>query len=251
MPRYRLTVEYDGSAFVGWQRQENGHSVQAALEDAAAALANGTAVTAFAAGRTDSGVHALGQVVHIDLPRDYPAATVRLALNSHLRPQPVAVVEAALVPDDFHARFSAQKRHYRYRILNRPAIPALDAKRVWHVFVPLDAAVMHDAAQVLLGRHDFTSFRAAACQAKSPVKTLDYLNVSRHGEEVIIETGARSFLHNQVRAMTGTLKLVGEGKWNPTDVQNALDARARSAAGPNAPPGGLYLTRVDYPEMPA
>jgi len=248
MPRYRLTVEYDGTAFVGWQRQENGHSVQAALEAAAAALANGTPVDVFAAGRTDSGVHALGQVAHIDLPRDYPAGVVRRALNSHLRPQPVAVVDAVLVPDDFHARFSAVKRHYRYRILNRSAVPAIDAKRVWHVFTPLDAAAMHAAAQVLLGRHDFTSFRAAACQAKSPLKTLDYLNVARHGEEVVIETGARSFLHNQVRAMTGSLKLVGEGRWTAADLQRALDARDRSAAGPNAPAHGLYLTRVDYPE---
>jgi tRNA pseudouridine38-40 synthase len=246
MPRYRLTIEYDGAAFVGWQTQANGVAVQALLEAAAANLVGGEAVTIFAAGRTDSGVHALGQVAHVDLAKQLDPLMVLKSLNFFLRPNAIAVTEVAIVPDDFHARFSAKKRHYRYRILNRSAVPAIDRNRVWHVYAPLDLAAMQDAAQVLVGNHDFTSFRAAACQAKSPVKTLDYLTVSRDGDEVIVETGARSFLHNQVRAMTGSLKLVGEGRWTRADIQTALDARDRAYAGPNAPAEGLYFVRVDY-----
>ena len=246
MPRYKLTVEYDGTGFVGWQRQANGVAVQQVLEEALAALNGGEPVEAYGAGRTDAGVHAFGQVAHCDLRKAVPVENVLKAANYYMRPHPVAVVKAEAVADDFHARFSATGRHYRYRILNRPAMPALDHHRVWHVFAPLDAAVMHDAAQVLVGHHDFSSFRAAACQAKSPVKTLDYLKVTRLGEEIEVECGARSFLHNQVRAMTGSLKLVGEGKWTARDLQRALNAKDRQAAGPNAPPEGLYLTRVDY-----
>jgi tRNA pseudouridine38-40 synthase len=246
MPRYKLTIEYDGARFVGWQRQANGIAVQAVLEEALAALNNGEPVEAYGAGRTDAGVHALGQVAHCDLRKPVPVENVLKAANYYMRPHPIAVVKAEAVDDEFHARFSAKARHYRYRILNRPAMPAIDQHRVWHVFAPLDAAMMHEAAQVLVGHHDFSSFRAAACQAKSPVKTLDYLKVTRLGQEIEVECGARSFLHNQVRAMTGSLKLVGEGKWTIRDLERALAARDRQAAGPNATPEGLYLVRVDY-----
>ena len=245
MPRYKLVLEYDGTGFVGWQRQDNGLAVQAVLEAALEGFCGETVATV-AAGRTDAGVHARGQVVHADLPRDFPPATVMNALNYYLRPAPVAVLACTAVDDDFHARFSAVRRHYLYRVLNRRAPPALDAERVWHVVRPLDAAAMHAAAQALVGRHDFSSFRAAQCQAKSPVKTLDVLAVERAGDEVRIATYARSFLHNQVRAMVGSLKLVGEGKWRPADLAAALAARNRQAAGPNAPPGGLYLMQIDY-----
>jgi tRNA pseudouridine38-40 synthase len=243
--RWRIIVEYDGGPFVGWQRQDNGHSVQAALEDAIRGF-SGEQVTLHGAGRTDSGVHALGQTAHFDLARETDAATVRDALNFHLKPQPVAVLQAEAVDDDFHARFSATRRHYLYRILNRRAPPTLDAGRVWHVVSALDADIMHEAAQTLLGRHDFTSFRATACQADSPVKTLDVLSVSRAGEEIHITASARSFLHHQVRNITGTLKLVGEGKWDRNRVAAALAARDRSQGGPTAPADALYLTRVDY-----
>ncbi|MCG8544539.1 MAG: tRNA pseudouridine(38-40) synthase TruA [Alphaproteobacteria bacterium] len=245
MTRWKLTIEYDGGPFVGWQRQDNGPSVQAAVENAIAQF-SGEAVTVYAAGRTDSGVHALGQVVHVDLSKDTTADTVRDAVNFHLKPQPVAVIAAEAVDTDFHARFSAVARHYCYRILNRRAPPALAAGRVWHVGAALDAAAMHDAAQALVGKHDFTSFRAVACQADSPVKTLDAIAVTREGDEVLIEVHARSFLHHQVRNFAGTLKLVGEGKWSRSDVADALAARNRSRAGPTAPPEGLYLTRVLY-----
>jgi len=245
MPRYKLTLEYDGTGLVGWQRQENGPSVQGHLEDAVQRF-TGEAVTAMAAGRTDAGVHALGQVAHIDLVRDWPAETVMNALNFHLKPVAIAVRAAEVAPADFHARFSAIARHYRYRIVNRTAPLALDRERAWAVHVPLDTAAMREAARVLVGRHDFSSFRAAQCQAKSPVKTLDLLDVARDGEEVTVAASARSFLHNQVRAMVGSLKLVGEGKWTIADLETALAARDRSAAGPTAPACGLYLTRVDY-----
>ena len=247
MPRYRLTIEYDGAGFVGWQRQANGLSVQAAIEQALAAF-TGEQPEITGAGRTDAGVHAAGQVAHVDLARDWEVRTLINALNAHLRPQPVSVLAAAPVPGDFHARFSATKRHYRYRILNRLAPPAIDRGRVWHIIRPLDDRAMHTAAQVLVGRHDFTSFRSTECQAKSPVKTLDQLEVRRVGDEVLIETSARSFLHNQVRAMVGSLRKVGEGKWSADDLARARDACDRSAAGPTAPAEGLCLMRVDYSE---
>ncbi len=245
MPRYRLTLEYDGAAFVGWQRQTNGLSVQEALERAVLAF-TGEAVTAAAAGRTDAGVHALGQVAHIDLAKAWPAETVRNALNDHLRQSALVVLAAALAPEGFHARFSARARRYLYRIANRPAPLALDKGRAWHVAVPLDAAAMDAAARVLLGPHDFTTFRSSECQARSPVKTLDRLAVERRGEEIHVHARARSFLHNQVRAMVGTLKLVGEGKWRRAEVAAALAARERAAGGPTAPAHGLYFVAADY-----
>ena len=245
MTRWKITIEYDGSGFVGWQRQENGLSVQQVLEEAVAGFAQ-ERVTLFAAGRTDSGVHALGQVAHFDLEKAADALTVRDALNYHCKPHPVAVLEAEPAGEDFHARFSAISRQYLYRILNRRAPPVLDAGRVWHVSVPLDAGAMHEAAQTLVGKHDFTSFRAAECQADSPVKTLDGLTVSRVAEEVHITAAARSFLHNQMRILAGTLRLAGEGKWAAGRVRAALDARDRAAAGPTAPPEGLYLSKVAY-----
>jgi tRNA pseudouridine38-40 synthase len=245
MPRYRLTVEYDGGPFSGWQRQDNGPSVQAALEDAIFALAS-ERVTVTGAGRTDAGVHARGQAAHFDLAKDFPPDTIRDALNHYLRPQPVAVLTAEVAAEDFHARFSAIGRHYRYRIVCRRAPLTLDAGHAWHVMRALDAKAMHGAAQTLVGLHDFTTFRAAECQAKSPVKTLDRLDVSAHGEDIFIDASARSFLHNQVRSLVGTLKLVGDGKWTARDVADALEARDRARCGPVAPPDGLYLMRVDY-----
>jgi tRNA pseudouridine38-40 synthase len=245
MTRYKLTLEYDGGGFVGWQRQDNGPSVQEALETAVKAFC-GETVTSFAAGRTDAGVHALGQVAHVDLAKETTADTVRDALNFHLKPAPIAVLKAEAVGEVFHARFSAKARLYRYRIVNRRPPLALDRGRAWLVGIELDAAAMHDAAQAVVGHHDFTSFRATLCQAKSPLKTLDVLEVRRAGEDIVIEARAQSFLHHQVRNMVGTLKLVGEGKWTRADVAAALAARNRSAAGPTAPPEGLYLAEVWY-----
>lgn len=245
MPRYRITLEYDGTPFVGWQYQDNGPSVQGRLAQALTDFC-GESVMPNGAGRTDAGVHALGQVAHFNLEKDWAPDTVRDALNAHLRPDPVAVVECVIAEDDFDARFSALRRTYLYRIVDRRAHLALDAKRAWQVPVPLDADAMHAAAQRLTGRHDFTTFRSAQCQAKSPVKTLDRLDVSRIGTEVRITAQARSFLHNQVRSLAGTLKLVGEGKWSGARVAKALEARDRSACAPVAPPHGLYLVAVDY-----
>lgn len=245
MPRYRLIVEYDGAEFVGWQRQENGLAVQQVIEEAIERFC-GERVTIFAAGRTDAGVHALGQVVHFDLSREAEPDTVRDAINFHLRPAAVAVRAAERAADDFHARFSAVGRAYLYRIANRRAPLALDRGRAWWVPVPLDAEAMHEAAQGLVGRHDFSSFRAAECQADSPVKTLSAIKVAQHGEEIRVTAQARSFLHHQVRNMVGTLKRVGEGKWGAEDVARILAARDRAAAGPTAPACGLYLTEVFY-----
>ncbi len=245
MARYRLTLEYDGGPFVGWQRQTSGPSVQAALE-AALTKFTGEAPVTMAAGRTDTGVHALGQVVHFDLARVWDARKICDAVNYHLRPDPIVAVDAAAVPDAFNARLSALRRSYRFRILNRRAPSAFDAGRVWHIDRPLDVAAMHDAAQALVGHHDFTSFRSSECQAKSAMKTLDRLDVRRAGDEIHIEAAARSFLHHQVRNFTGTLVLVGERKWTRHDVETALAKRDRRAAGPTAPPDGLYLVAVEY-----
>ncbi len=246
MTRYKLTIEYDGGPFVGWQRQDNGPSVQAALEEAVFAF-SGERATVHGAGRTDAGVHALAQVAHLDIDKETSANTVRDALNHHLGTLPVTVLAADAVGADFHARLSAVGRAYLYRILDRRSPPALTRGRVSWVPVALDAEAMHVAAQVLVGRHDFTSFRAALCQAKSPVKTLDRLTVAREGAEIHIVAEARSFLHHQVRNMAGTLRLVGEGKWSVDDVRRALAVRDRAAGGPTAPAEGLFLTGVRYP----
>ncbi|ALK08323.1 tRNA pseudouridine(38-40) synthase TruA [Blastochloris viridis] len=245
MPRYRLTIEYDGTPFVGWQIQAAGLSVQGVLTEAVRRL-SGERVRLTGAGRTDAGVHALGQVAHFDLSRDWRPDTLREGLNAHLRPHPVAVLVAEAAADDFDARFSATRRHYRYVVVNRRAPLTVARDRAWRVIRPLDAGAMHDAAQLLVGRHDFTTFRAAECQANSPVKTLDRLTVTRAGAELAIEACARSFLHHQIRSITGSLVQVGIGKWTAADLRAALEARDRSRCGPMAPPDGLYLTAVEY-----
>lgn len=249
MPRYKLTIEYDGGPFQGWQRQDNGPSVQEALEKAAAKL-DGAPVVVQGAGRTDSGVHALGQVAHLDLVKDLSEDKVRDAINFHLKPNPVAIIEAERVDEDFHARFSAINRAYLYRIIDRRVPLTLDRGQAWRVPKRLDADAMHAAAQFLIGTHDFTTFRDAQCQAESPVKSIDKASVSRLGEEVQITVEARSFLHRQVRSITGSLVEVGLGKWTPKDFKAALDAGERKRCGPVAPPDGLYLTAVDYPPAP-
>lgn len=248
MPRYRLGIEYDGTPYAGWQRQAGQHSVQEAVERAILAFC-GETVSLRGAGRTDAGVHALGQVAHVDLAKAWPADTVRDATNAHLRlaGERVAILNAIVAPDDFDARFSAIRRHYLFRILNRRSPPAVEANRVWWVPVSLDAGAMHEVAQTLVGRHDFTTFRSAHCQANSPLRTLERLDVSRAGDLIEVRTSARSFLHNQVRSMVGTLKRVGEGAWTAAAVKAALQARDRAACGPVAPPEGLYLVGVDYP----
>ena len=248
MTRWALLVEYDGTPFVGWQRQANGLSVQQVIEHAASQLADH--VSTIAAGRTDAGVHAAGQVVEMNLARDIARDRLRDALNFHLKPHPVSVLQAALGPPGWNARFSANRRTYRYLILNRRARPALMADRVWHLPHPLDAEAMHEAAQSLLGRHDFTSFRAAACQASGPLRTLDRLDVLRRGDLIEIWAEARSFLHHQVRNIVGTLRLVGDGTWLVTEIPRVLAAKDRRVAGPTAPAEGLCLMRVGYPNDP-
>ncbi len=245
MTRFKLTLEYDGAAFVGWQRQDNGPSVQQALEEAVTGFCGETA-TVHGAGRTDAGVHAMGQVAHLDVEKPTTAETLRDALNAHLKPAPVAVLAAEVAADDFHARFSATERRYLYRIVNRRPPLALERGRAWWVPRPLDAAAMHAAAQLLVGKHDFSSFRASECQAKSPVKTLTAIEVSRLAEAIEIRARAPSFLHHQVRNFAGTLRLVGEGKWSAVKVKQVLEARDRNAAGQTAPAEGLYLTEVVY-----
>jgi tRNA pseudouridine38-40 synthase len=245
MPRYKITIEYDGTPYIGWQQQDNGASVQGVLTDALAAFA-GERVVVAGAGRTDTGVHALGQVAHIDLSKEWETDRIRDAFNFHLRPRPVAVLKAELVAPDFDARFSAIKRHYLYRIVNRRADLTLEQNRAWRVPRPLDCDAMHAAAQRLIGKHDFTTFRSTECQAKSPEKTLDRLDVTRDGDDVRVTASARSFLQHQVRSMVGSLVHVGEGKWSIADLADALAARDRTRCGQVAPPHGLYLVRVDY-----
>jgi tRNA pseudouridine38-40 synthase len=245
MPRYKLTIEYDGAPFAGWQVQADRLTVQGVLTAAVEAL-SGERVLVQGAGRTDAGVHAREQVAHVDLAKEWDTDTVRDALNAHLRPHPVAVLAAEHAADDFDARRSARRRHYLYEIINRRPDLTVDLGRAWRIPRPLDAAAMHDAAQYLVGKHDFTTFRSTECQAKSPVKTLDMLKVERQGDRVEISASARSFLHNQVRSMVGSLVLVGEGKWRVDDLRRALEARDRTACGPVAPPDGLYLMQVDY-----
>lgn len=247
MPRYRLTLEYDGTPFVGWQVQASGVSVQGRLAEAIQKF-SGESADVRGAGRTDAGVHARGQVAHVDLAKAWPPDTVREAVNFHLKPDPIAVLDCALAGDDFDARFSATARHYLYRIVTRRGTLALDRNRAWRVAHALDVGAMHAAAQVLVGRHDFTTFRAAGCQARSPVKTLDRLDVTDDGEEVRIQSSARSFLHHQVRSMAGSLKHVVEGKWSMDDMRAALEARDRARCGVIAPAAGLYLMRVEYGE---
>ncbi|HHI82323.1 MAG TPA: tRNA pseudouridine(38-40) synthase TruA [Rhizobiales bacterium] len=246
MARFAMLIEYDGGPYSGWQRQDNAPSVQEAIEKALICLGENDPLV-YGAGRTDAGVHATGQVAHVDLVRDWPAQQLQEAVNSQLRPQPVALLGVEEMPDEFHARFSATGRHYLYRIINRRPHLAIEAGKAWHVKKPLDDKAMHAAAQLLLGTHDFTTYRSARCQSKSPLKTLDRLDVSRHGDVIEIRAGARSFLHNQVRSLAGALKSVGSGHWQPDDVVRALEARDRRACAAVAPPGGLYLTGVDYP----
>lgn len=245
MPRYKITVEYDGTPFSGWQMQADRPSVQGALRDAVFRFTRET-VDVRGAGRTDAGVHATGQVAHLDLTRDWDPFVVREALNHHLKPAPVAVVACERAAAGFDARFSAVRRHYLYRILTRRAPPVLDRNRVWWLPVALDAALMADAAQALVGRWDFTTFRAAGCQGGSPLRTLDRLDVTRVGDEIRVEASARSFLHHQIRSIVGSLRMVGDGRWTRADLEAARDACDRSRCGPVAPASGLYFTRVDY-----
>jgi tRNA pseudouridine38-40 synthase len=245
MPRYRLTIEYDGGPYRGFQAQGDLPSVQGSIETAILGF-TGETLRIHAAGRTDTGVHATGQVIHVDLVKDWKPEVVMNALNAHLVPEPIAVLDAVVVGDDWHARFSAKERRYQYRILNRLAPPAIDQGRVWHVKKPLDADAMHHAAQVLAGHHDFTTFRDMQCQAKSPMKTLDVATARREGQMVLLEFASRSFLHRQVRSMAGSLVEVGVGRWTADDLRGALEARDRRACGPVAPADGLYFTGVSY-----
>ncbi|HEV7346363.1 MAG TPA: tRNA pseudouridine(38-40) synthase TruA [Devosia sp.] len=245
MPRFKLTIEYDGTPFSGWQRQADQPSVQQALEEAIKAM-SGEFVTTQAAGRTDAGVHALGQVAHVDLSKAWDPFRIREALNYHLRQVPVAIIAAEAVGDDFEARFSALARHYEYRILTRRAPPVIERNHVWHIPKTLDTDAMDHAAGLILGLHDFTTFRSSQCQANSPLRTLDKFSVRQEPDHVVISASARSFLHHQVRSMVGSLRMVGEGKWSPADFRAALDARDRRRCGAMAPAAGLYLTQVDY-----
>ena len=245
MPRYKLTIEYDGAPYSGWQRQANGASVQQALEEAVTAF-SGERVIVHGAGRTDAGVHARGQVAHIDLARAWRVDTIRDAINAHLKPQPISVIVAEEAPPDFEARFSAIRRHYLYIIDNRRAPPAIERGFVWHVARKLDAHVMHEAAQALRGKHDFTTFRAAECQANSPMRTLEEIAVTQNEHRIEIRVSARSFLHHQVRSIAGSLEHVGSGKWSAADLRAALEARDRARCGAVAPACGLFLMQVDY-----
>lgn len=248
MTRFRLTIEYDGRPFMGWQRQQHGATVQGAIE-AALRRITGEAATVIGCGRTDAGVHATAQVAHVDIARDIEPFRLMEALNGLLRPAPVAVTACSVAAPEFHARFDCIGRRYRYRIVNRRAPLTLDAGLAWQVAVPLDAGAMHAAAQLLIGRHDFTTFRSVRCQSASPVKTLDRLDVARAADSLVVEAAARSFLHHQVRSMVGCLKLVGEGRWSAAQLQAALAAADRTALGFNAPPGGLTFTGTDYPPL--
>ncbi len=245
MTRFRLTIEYDGRPFMGWQRQPHGPSVQGAIEDAALAIF-GEEVAVHAAGRTDAGVHARGMVAHVDIARDITPFRLLGALNAGLRPNSVAILECAVVEPDFHARFSCVARHYEYRIVNRRAPLTFETGLAWRILAVCDSDAMHEAAQVLIGHHDFTTFRSVHCQAKTPMRTLDRLDVTRDGDAITVRASARSFLHHQVRSMVGCLSLVGRGRWSAGDLKAALEAKDRTALGLNAPPDGLYFMRADY-----
>ncbi|WP_262693499.1 tRNA pseudouridine(38-40) synthase TruA [Kordiimonas aquimaris] len=248
MKRFKLTVEYDGRPYVGWQRQKNGASVQEALETAISKFVPEETVALTGSGRTDAGVHAYGQVAHFDTARDISSDEVQGAINYHIKPNPIAVVAVEEVDTDFNARFSAVRRHYVYKIINRRARLTFEAGLAWHIKPELDVSSMHTAAQHLVGCHDFTTFRHVHCQAQSPVKTMDYLRVEREGDSIFVYAGARSFLHHQIRSITGTLHLVGTGSWSTDDMKAALEAKDRNELGFNAPPDGLYFLKVDYPE---
>ena len=246
MTRFRLTVEFNGGPFMGWQRQAHGPSIQQAIEEAIEAV-TGEKVVSHAAGRTDAGVHALAMTAHVDVTKAITPFRLMEGVNALIRPNPVAILECEVVPDDWHARFSCVGREYLYRIVNRRAPLTLDLGRAWRIARDLDTAAMHDAAQVLVGLHDFTTFRSAHCQAESPVKTLDRLDVRREGDWVLVEAAARSFLHHQVRSMVGCLAMVGQGQWTKADLRGALEAADRAALGLNAPPDGLYFVKARYP----
>lgn len=245
MPRYKLTIEYDGTAYSGWQRQPDAPTIQGIIEDAFTSFVNVPTVI-YGGGRTDAGVHAMGQVAHVDLEKEHSTEAVQGAINRRIYAHPITIRQVEKVSDDFHARFSATKRSYTYLILNRRAKPSLEIDRVWWVPAPLDHVKMYEAAQYLLGHQDFTSFRDSRCQASSPMKTLDYLNIDRQGDHIVITTQSQSFLHHQVRNMTGSLKRVGDGSWEPSKIKDILDAKDRRAAGPTAPASGLYLTGIYY-----
>jgi tRNA pseudouridine38-40 synthase len=247
MTRFALTIEYDGGPYWGWQRQNGGPSVQQSIEEAIAKITSET-VNVYAAGRTDAGVHALAMCAHVDIEKSFQPFRLMAAINAHLRPQPIAIRDVRIVPDDWHARYSCIRRSYEYRIANRAAPLALEQGKAWRIAKPLDAEAMHDAAQILVGLHDFTTFRSVHCQSASPLKSLDRLDVHREGEHVLIEATARSFLHHQVRSMVGCLSFVGSGKWTKTDLKSALEARDRGALALNAPPDGLYFTGAEYPD---